>query len=195
MTTWAHITRAWPIPSTEVTHTLGGPTQFLSTDSMGLPDAINSNSSQPWWAHSMVSALNTRARLMALPEVYLHSCGPIRWSRHQIQGPGRWHRPQLTCTLVGPLDNLGTKYKGPADGIDQTSPTLWLAHSMASAPRTRAPPMTSTEAYLHSCGPTRWPRHRTQGPGRWYRPNLSQTLAGHLDGLYTEHKGPADATD
>ena len=48
---------------------------------------------------------------------------------------------------MGPLDTLSTDAQGPTDSIDQTSHTIWWAHTMPLASMPKARPMASTEPH------------------------------------------------
>ena len=124
---------------------LMGPLNTFSTDAQGPTDSINRTSRTIWWAHTMPSASMPKARPMV-------STKP--------------HPP----FLMGPLDTLSTDAQGPTDCIDQTSCTIWWAHTMPSASMPKARPMVLTKPH-------------------------PPFLTGPHDALSTDVKGPTDGVD
>ena len=158
--------------------------QVGSHDTLGTFPAL-------WWAHSIHSATNNRARRISSTDNLLYFGGPIQYFRQRAIGPDRWYRPPLSRPLEGPLGILGTNTQGPTDDIDCDPPILWWAHSILSVTNDRARPMVSTETLIlwwaHSIlsttnnkarlmistnpfppsgGPTRHSRHQYPGPDR-----------------------------
>lgn len=122
---------------------------------------------------------------------------PTQLSGCKSHGPRQLYRPRPNQTLVCSLYGLGTHDRGPADTIDQGSPTLWV-HPLNGLGTDDNRPSDN----IDQCSPALWvglheiSSANSSAPMNTTRPIWStETLVGPLDGLGLHGKATPDTID